>query len=107
LHLPELVGHEGVLFAGTVDHHRHEERLLLGHVVRTLHGELPFVPKVTLKPVLGVMGDNRNEEHAVADLAPDLLVPGVATAQLALIEKDLDTACAQRCGDFPSGLGIL
>jgi len=52
--------------------------------------------KIAFEPLLGVLGDNRNEYGAVVDLVPDLLIPRVPTPQLALIEKDLDTGSAKR-----------
>jgi hypothetical protein len=75
---------------------------LLGHVVRTFDGELPFVAKIALEPLLGVLGDHRNEEGAVVDLVPDLLIPRVPAPQLALIEKDLDAGRTQ-CRANPLG----
>jgi len=56
---------------------------------------LPEVPDPTLpSPGLqapltrlpGVLGDKRNEERAVVDLVPDLLIPRVPDPQLALVE---------------------
>jgi hypothetical protein len=47
----------------------------------------------------GRVGRNdRNEEGAVVDLVPDLLIPGVPAPELALIEKDFDTARTRRHG---------
>jgi hypothetical protein len=64
-------------------------------VVRTFDGELPLVAKIALEPLLGMPGDNRNEEGTVVDLVPDLLIPRVPAPQLALIEKDLYAGRAQ------------
>ena len=41
------------------------------------------------------------------DLVSDLPVPGVPAAQLALIEKDFDAACAERFSNLLRRLGIL
>ena len=54
-----------------------------------------------------VGGNDRNEQRAVLDLAPDLLIPGVPTAQLTLIEKDLDAARTQRIANPLRRLRIL
>ena len=45
----------------TINDDRHEESLLLGHVVGTLDGEIPLVPEIPLEPLLRVPGDNRYE----------------------------------------------
>jgi len=105
--VPERVRDNGLLIAGTVNNDWHEECLLLGHVVCTFDGELPFVSKVTLKTLLGVLGDNRNKEDAVVDLMLDLLVPGIPASQLALIEKDLDTGSAKCLANPLRSLRIL
>jgi hypothetical protein len=76
-------------------------------MVSPFDGELPLVPKVTLKPLLRVLGDNRNKEDAVVDLVPDLLIPRIPTPQLALIEKDLDAARSQPLANLPSCLRVL
>ena len=65
------------------------------------------MPKIALKPILGVLGDHRNEEGAVVDLVPDLLIPRVPTLQLALIEKDLDVGRTQCLANLPRCLRIL
>jgi hypothetical protein len=46
--------------------------------------------KIAFEPLLGVLGDDGNEQGAVMDLMPDLLIPGIPAPQLALIEKDFD-----------------
>ena len=33
--------------------------------------------KIALEPLLGMLGDNRNEEGAIVDLTPDPLIPGI------------------------------
>jgi len=105
--VPERVRDNGLLIAGTVNDDWHEECLLLGHVVCTFDGELPFVPKVTLKTLLGMVGNHRNEEGAAVDLVPDLLIPRVAAPQLALIEKGLDAGRTQCLANLLGSLRIL
>ena len=99
--------YKGLLIARTVNDDRHQEGLLLGHMVCTFDGELPFVAKIALEPLLGVPGDNRNEEGAVVDLVPDLLIPRVPAPQLALIEKDLDAGRTQCLANLLGRLRIL
>jgi hypothetical protein len=70
-------------------------------------GEIPLVPKVTLKPLLGMPGDDWDKEDAVVDLVSDLSVPGIPAAQLALIEEDLDAACAEGLSNLLGCPGIL
>ena len=65
------------------------------------------MPKIALEPLLGVLGDNWNEERAVVDLVPDLLVPRVPAPQLALIEKDLDAGRTQRLANLLRSLRVL
>jgi len=56
----------------------------------------------------GRVGRNdRNEERAVVDLVPDLMIPGVPAPQLALIEKDLDTGGAKCLANLLGSLRIL
>jgi hypothetical protein len=95
------------LVARTVNNDGYEESLLRSHVVRTFDGEFPFVPKVTLKPLLRVLGNNRDKEDTIVDLVPDLLVPGISAPQLALVEEDLDAGSAQRLSNLSGCLRIL
>ena len=48
-----------------------------------------------------------NEERAIVDLAPDLLIPHIPAAQLALIEKDLDAGRTQCLANPLGRLRIL
>ena len=107
LHRSERIRDKGLLVACTVNDDRHEERLLLGHMVGTFDGELPFVAKIALEPLLGMLGDHRNKERAVVDLVPDLLIPRVPAPQLALIEKDLDASRTQCLANLLGSLRIL
>ena len=91
----------------TVNNDRNQEGLVLGHVMGAFDGEIPLVPKVTFKPLLGVLGDNRDKEDAVVDLVADLLVPRIPAPQLALIEEDLDTTGTECIADLVRRLGIL
>jgi len=107
LHRAELVRDKSLPVARTITDDRHEERLLSGHVMRPFDREVPLVPKVTLEPLLRVRGDNRNEEDAIVDLVPDLLIPRVSASQLGLVEEDLDIACAQCLGNLLGCLSVL
>jgi hypothetical protein len=107
LHGSKEVRNNRLAIAGAVDDNRHEEGFLLGHVVGALDGELPFPSEIALKPLLRMLGDDRNEQRAVVDLAPNLLVPEVPASQLALIEKDLDAGGTQRLANLLSGFRVL
>jgi len=61
LHRPKRVWDKCFLLARAINDDRHQERFLLSHVVCAFDGELPLVPKVALKPLLGVLGNDRNE----------------------------------------------
>ena len=62
-----------------------------------LVGEPPFEAEVALPALGGVLGDDRHEQRAIADLLADLLVPHITAAQLALIEPYLDTVGVRLC----------
>jgi hypothetical protein len=61
----------------------------------SLDGEFPLAPKIAFEPLLGMLGDYWNEQSAVADLAPDFLIPNIPASQFALIEPDLNAGGAQ------------
>ena len=103
----ERVRDNRFLIARAVNNDRQQERAFDRHQVRALDRESPFEPKIALEPLLRVLGDQRNEERAVVDLAPDLLIPDVTAAQLALVEPDLDTGRAQRLANPLGSLRIL
>ena len=48
--------------------------------------KVPLEPEVTFMPPHRVRRNNRHEKRAVVQLTPNPLIPGVPTAQLALIE---------------------
>jgi hypothetical protein len=50
---------------------------------------------------------SQSNERAVVDLAPDLLIPGVAAAQLALVEEDRNAGSAKCLADLLSSLPVL
>jgi hypothetical protein len=67
----------------------------------------PFAAKIAFEALLRVVGDNWNEEDAVLDLVPDLLIPRVPAAQLALVEKHLDAGRTQRLANPLGRVRIL
>ena len=75
--------------------------------MRSLVGEVPLEPEVSLAASLGVVRNDWDEERAVADLTPDLLVPGIAAAQLTLVEPYLDARGAQARGDTRRGVRVV
>ena len=103
----ECIRDKRFLIASAVNDDRYQEGLLLGHVMGAFDCEVPLVPKIALEPLLGVLGDKRNEERAVVDLVPDLLIPRVPAPQLALIEKDLNARRAQCLANPLGSLRIL
>ena len=107
LHRPKRIRHKRVLIARTVNDDRHQEGLLLGYIVGTVDRQLPFAPKIPLEPLLRVLGDDRDEQSAVVDLVPDLLIPCVPASQFALIEPDLDASRTQGPGNLLGSLAIL
>jgi hypothetical protein len=110
--LAPLLRHRGVapppchLIRPTVDATAEEQRLA-AFLMGAFDCEVPLVPKIALKPLLSVLGDHRNEEGAVVDLLPDLLIPRVPAPQLALIEKDLDAGRTQCLANLLRSLRIL
>ena len=50
---------------------------------------------------------SQSNERAVVDLAPDLLIPDVAAAQLALVEEDRNAGSAKCLADLLSSLPVL
>jgi hypothetical protein len=103
----ELVGYSSAAFLCAVDDNRHEKGLPLGHVTLTFDRQSPFATEVTLIACLRVHGDHRDKQPTVVNLLADLAVPGIATAQLALVEPDLDAGSTERSCDALSGLRIF
>ena len=79
----------------SIQTHRHDERPIARHQVGALVRKAPFEPKVAFLPRLRVGGDEGDEQRAVADFAPDFLIPGIPAPQLALVEPHFDAAGAQ------------
>jgi hypothetical protein len=75
--------------------------------MRTVYGQLPFESEVAFRSTVRVSRDDRDEQGAVVDLLPYLPVPHIPTAQLALIEPDLNAGGPERLADAPSELRIL
>ena len=50
----------------------------------------------------GVRGNDGYKQRTVVELTPDLLIPGIPAAQLALVEPDFDT-CGAKCLANPLG----
>ena len=87
---------------------RQDERYARREAHRALGGEFPLDAKVTLVPRLRVGRDEREEEHALLDLAPDLRVPLVALFESAIgVEPHLHACAPQSFADAPRGLRVL
>ena len=97
----------GAGLRGPIDDDGHEERPAPGHQVRTLLGEPPLEAEVALRAALRGRRDDRHEQRALPDLPPDGGIPGVTTAQLALVEPHLDAGAAQHVVNATGGLGVL
>ena len=107
LHAEKFLGDEGVGFARVIDDDRDEEGDAGGHVVGALDGELPFAAEIALEPGLRPGRDDGQEQRALANLPPDLRVPGVAAAEFILVEPHLVPGGAQRLADAPGRRSIL
>src|SRR5580700_9017255 len=94
-------------FLGRVQAHRHDEGAVASHHVATLIRKIPLETEVALVPRRRVRRDDRHEERAVADLAPDPLIPHLPATQLALVEPHFDASLAQRAADASRCCGIL
>ena len=107
LHLAELLRYAGVRLRRSVDHDRQQERCVIGHVPCPADSEIPLAPEVSLLAHLRAGRDDRHEQLATLDLPSDRYIPRLATAQLALVEPDLDPALPQRIGDAACRLSVL
>ena len=72
-----------------------------------LDGQAPLAAKVPLVAGFGARGYDGHEVIALADLLANLLIPGVAPAQLALVQPDLDAELRQRIADRSRGLTVF
>src|ERR1700683_5554780 len=75
--------------------------------MRAIDCELPFEAGITFGPTTRVFRYERNEQRAGLDLLSDRVVPGIAAAQLTLVEPYLDARGAQGFTDALGGRGIL
>ncbi|MBK6452488.1 MAG: hypothetical protein IPF84_08105 [Proteobacteria bacterium] len=107
LSFAKTVGYSSQCITGLVDHHRHEESLVVGNQVRAIDRKFPFQPEVTFTAQLGVLRDDRHEQHAILIRLRDRHVPRIAAAQFALVEPHLEPRRAQCIGDAPCDLRVL
>ena len=107
LHAHELVGHARLRLGRRVHDHGQEKRHTGRHVVGALGRQFPFAAKVAFLASLRVLGDERHEQGALANLFLDLRVPLVAAAQFSLVEPHLDAEGPQRVRDAPRGRGVF
>lgn len=103
----ERLGYVRACLGDCIQAHGHDEHPIARHHVRALICEIPLEPEITFLPGCTVGGDHGDEERAVVDLAPDLLVPGVPAAQSGLIEPDFESGRAKRCANPLGRRGIL
>jgi hypothetical protein len=89
LNLAESIRYPGRRIRRAVDHNREQEGDVLRHVGGTIHGQFPFPTEVPFPTSVRVSGNDRNEERAIVNLLSNLMVPSIATAQLALIKPNL------------------
>jgi hypothetical protein len=64
--------------------------------VGALISQVPLEAEIAFMPRGGIGRNDRNEERALMDLAPDLLIPGIPAAQLTLVEKHFNPGRAKR-----------
>jgi len=75
--------------------------------VSALIRKIPLKAEIAFMPRGRVGRNDGNEERAVVDLAPDLLIPRIPAPQLALIEKDFNTGRTQCIANLLRSLRIL
>lgn len=107
MHCPEGIRDEGFLVTSIVGDYRHEERAFDRHQMGAVDREFPLEPKVALEPLLCMAGDQRDEEGAIAYLAPDPLIPHVSAPKLALVKPNLGAAGAEGRSNARSSDGVL
>ena len=103
----EFVGNAGLVLRGGIYRHRQDKHDVIGHVMGPVDCELPLPPEVALLARVGVGRDNRHEEPAFPDLPADLLVPGVASPQLALVVPDIEAGDGKGVAEGPGSLAVL
>jgi hypothetical protein len=79
----------------------------MGHITGSVCGQSPLASEVPLIAAFRISRDNGDKQMAVVDLLPDLAVPGIAAAQLALVKPDLDAACAECLANPLDSLRVL
>ena len=97
----------GICIARVVDAHRYEKGAALAHEVSALVGETPLQAEIAFGTGLCTCGNDRDEQRAVLNLFPDLLVPGVSSPKFALVEPDLDAGGTKRIANAFRRLGVL
>ncbi len=103
----KLLGDTRLRLIRVVYDQRQKKQVIVRHVERALDRQAPFPAEITFEARLGSRRDDRHEIIAFADLLADLLVPGVAAAELALVEPDIETEARQCIADGPGGLAII
>src|SRR5664279_2114319 len=73
----------------------------------TVHGEFPLQPEISLLAGLRGGRDDRQKERAFSDLPADRRVPGIASAQFALVKPHLDAGSTQRLADSACSIRVL
>jgi len=75
--------------------------------VGALIRKVPLKAKVAFMPCRRVRGNDGHEECTVVQLTPDLLIPRVPAAKLALVEPDLEARSSKSLADALCRIGIL
>ena len=83
--MSKAVRHIRVRVTRVINDDRNQKRQPVGHVANAFDRQPPFAAKVALVTSVRVYGNEGHEENALVDLVADLLIPGVATPQFALI----------------------
>ena len=91
----------------SVHTNRNDERDVARDHLRALLSEAPLQTEVPFPSRVRVRRNNRDEERAVTYLAADLLVPHITTAQVVLIEPDLDAGASERAANAACRLDVL
>ena len=81
--------------SGVVHHDGQKEWYPFHEEVRLFDREFPLEPEISLSALLRVPGNDRNEKRAGIYLFADLLVPGVAAPEFALVKPHLNTIAEQ------------